>query len=333
MRKIKLLIMLSLALILAISGYKLVNVNADYSLPVVQKNYTSNPPHYIFSIGGEEKNKQESMGGLLKGPMAVTSSPEGKIYVADSGNALIRVFSADGGYLSTFGKGTLNYPLGISYINSKIYVADPNLMTVALFDEDGKELKPLFSKQRLTRSQGRLGEMIRPSGVQQGLDGKLYITDIANHCLVVYNPEGEFLRSIGGEGSGDGYFKYPNALWITGDGKIFVSDSNNRRIQIFDEQGQFIYKMNGSFGATGAFSLPRGITVSDEGIIILVDVFSHKVRAFDEAGFELWSFGGLGIDSEKFNFPNGVYLDSLKARLYVTDRENNRVQVFAFKNN
>jgi DNA-binding beta-propeller fold protein YncE len=328
---VKLLIVLFSIVIIGLSGFKTAGVTNVYSFPVGTKPLATKPPSYLFSLGGKEKETESLLAGFLKDPMGVSSSPDGKIYVADTGNSLIRVFSSDGGFLATFGKGSLSYPIALSVIDSKIYVADPNLMKVAVYDEEGNEQKPLISKVQLTFTSGKTGELIRPTGIQKGLDGNFYISDIGNHSIVVVNPQGEIIRNIGEEGTEEGDFKFPNGLWITGKGKIFVSDSNNRRIQIFDNKGDFLYKINGSYGTTGAFSLPRGVAVTEQGIILVVDVFSHKIRALDEAGLELWSFGGLGSGTEKFNFPNGIFFDSLSARLYVTDRENNRVQVFGYR--
>ena len=41
------------------------------------------------------------------------------------------------------------------------------------------------------------------------------------------------------------------------------------------------------------------------------------------------SFGTLGVGDGQFNYPNGLAVDA-RARIYVTDRENNRVQVWGF---
>jgi hypothetical protein len=43
----------------------------------------------------------------------------------------------------------------------------------------------------------------------------------------------------------------------------------------------------------------------------------------------VFSFGGLGVGDGEFNFPNDLSLDST-GRLYITDRENNRVQVWDY---
>jgi hypothetical protein len=62
-----------------------------------------------------------------------------------------------------------------------------------------------------------------------------------------------------------------------------------------------------------------------------VDTFAHAVhvyRAAEKIEF-LFSFGGPGLGDGEFNFPNG-FAAANTGRLYITDRENNRVQVWGY---
>lgn len=57
----------------------------------------------------------------------------------------------------------------------------------------------------------------------------------------------------------------------------------------------------------------------------------HQVQAFDTDGgrASLLTFGEAGMEEGRFAFPNGLALDA-RGRLYITDRENDRVQVWAY---
>ena len=48
-----------------------------------------------------------------------------------------------------------------------------------------------------------------------------------------FNSEGEFLRSWGGEGSGDGQFKGPDSIVLSPEGIIYITEKDNTRVQIF----------------------------------------------------------------------------------------------------
>ncbi len=68
-------------------------------------------------------------------------SDDGKIYVADTGNARIVVGDVNGNLIGVVGKGTLVSPRGV-YVtdNGHIYVADRDAEAVFEFDENGKEV-------------------------------------------------------------------------------------------------------------------------------------------------------------------------------------------------
>lgn len=298
---------------------------------------SAQPPQFLYELyGGDQEFEKKGVlnekgdPSHFKGPLAVTTSPEGKVFVADTGHSQIQVFSAGGQWIENLGKGKIPFPSALVYFENKLYITDPNARKIFVYEESGKELPLLLDNQKLTFKDGTQGQVIRPSGIQVGPDHLFYITDLANQCIVVLDGQGKVLKNIGSPGMGDGQFQYPNALFVNKNGKIYVSDSNNGRLKIFNKEGEFLTKINGSNGKYGAMTLPRGLAVTDQGIIYVVDVFSHTLRVFDEVGVELWVVGGMGNNDGQFNFPNGLCLDST-GRIYVTDRENNRIQVFGYK--
>lgn len=286
--------------------------------PITEEIIRSGPPHFLYALYDEG----------LKRPLAVTVAPDGRIFVADTGNSQIQVFSPNGKHLLNFGQGKLNYPFALIYRDQRLYVADPNLMKVFVFNDKGEEEQPLADKLHLPAS-SKLSEVVRPTAIQAGPDGNFYLADVGNQAIVVLDPKGKLIRYFGSGGTEDGRFQYPNGLWLNKKGDIYVADSNNGRIEIFDNQGNYLSKLDGTQGRIGPLTLPRGLAVTDDGTILVVDVFLHSVRAFDSAGNELWVFGGMGAGNGQFSFPNGLYIDQ-SGRILVTDRENNRIQVFGY---
>ncbi|TGE34447.1 hypothetical protein [Desulfosporosinus sp. Sb-LF] len=322
-----LLVLLSVA---GISGYWWMKVHTGPSVaPLTAEKVRAGLPHYIFTIDGR-LNASDPINTVkaLEGPLAVAVSSD-RVFVADTGRSQIQVYSREGKWISSWGKGKLNYPFALAFGNNKLYIADPNLMELFTYDIKGNEQTALLNKQRLKLTSGKQGEIIRPTAVQVGADNLIYVADVGNQVVLVMDTSGKIIRYFGGAGITDGKFQYPNALYVAKNGKVYVSDTNNGRIQVFDQQGQFLLKITGTQGKSGALALPRGLAVTDSGIIFVVDVFTHSLRAYNEKGNELWSFGGNGNGNEKFNFPNGLCIDS-EGRIYVTDRENNRVQVLGY---
>ena len=77
----------------------------------------------------------------LSGPSDLQVTDEGRIYVADTGNARVVVGDLEGNLLQTMGEGTLVSPRGIFVTeNGHVYVADRDAEAVFEFDGDGQLL-------------------------------------------------------------------------------------------------------------------------------------------------------------------------------------------------
>ncbi len=284
---------------------------------------TSSPPRYLFTIS------DQTAGGGLNKPLAVAADPDGRIFVADTGDGVIKEFDPNGAYLREFGKNHLHFPFQMTYAKGRLWVADPDLRKVQVFDSDGKFIKTFV--QSPAQPGGRQDAYLTPTAVAVSDSGEVYVADTAAQTIRVYDQNGRELRRIGHPGNDKDGLMYPNALWVAGN-KVFVSDSNNARIQVYDLQGSFVQTLGGGRSQAAPLTMPRGITVSASGQVLVVDVFTQVVRAFSQKGSLVWTLGEIGQntdDNQGFNFPNGIWLDN-SGKLYVTDRENNRVQVFKF---
>lgn len=91
---------------------------------------------------------------------------------------------------------------------------------------------------------GRYGEsnytFSSPWTLEVDEENNLYILDANNNRIMVYAPDGKFLRQIGSIGSGKGEFY---ACWdfaLDGKGRIYVADAGNSRVQILTQEGDYI---------------------------------------------------------------------------------------------
>lgn len=251
-------------------------------------------------------------------PLGVAVAEDGRIFVADSGNSEVKVFTPDGKYSGKFGKqgkgpGELEYPTDLAVKAGKVYVADFKNNRVAVFDIDGK-----FDRNI---TQGPGNAPISPLSVDVDEKGYVYLAD-RSHRIIILNERFQFVRTFGEGGTGDGQMSYPNGVLAGKDGTIYVSDSGNGRIEYFDQAGKFLGKIDG-------LVTPRGIALDDSGRLHVVDPLSHSVTVYDRDKKLLFSFGGRGVDNGQFNFPNGIAIDN-QGRIFVTDRENDRVCVWTY---
>lgn len=322
------LMLLALLLLMLIFG-AYVTVRAE-PLPKVGQAKGKNalpPPEFLFAITG-------GPGDLaLKKPLDVAIHPNGNIYVTTSthkfGEGRIEVFRPNSTYIFSFDKIDKGKKLRApNYINidkaGNVYVSDKRHKAIFIFAANGT-----FKKRFVPDNKSDFAWM--PMAMAFDKNGKLYVTDVGSrHRLLIFNKSGKLEKEIGStamttkKGQFPGKFYFPNGVFIDKDGRIFVADSNNKRVQVFSAEGKYERMID-----TGG--LPRGIAVDGENRLYTVDPLGHDVSVFKKAakgGTPLTVFGGQGIMLGQMLYPNGMRLDESGRRIYVADRENNRVDVF-----
>lgn len=200
--------------------------------------------------------------------------------------------------------------------------------------------------------QSKFGNFSGPWGIALSPDEEeLYVADSGNDQVKVFDVNGNFKRSLGSSGSGDGQFVRPRGLVFSGEGLLFVADSGNDRVQVFSDNGDYLTQFGSSGSANGRFSSPSGLAVDENHVVYVADAGNHRVQRFfpdaaaspgawNFAGWlgssdpnistPGWQLAGNGLASNLdggFNNPYGVGLADAE-KLLVADTNNNRVQVF-----
>ena len=309
-----------LLLLAALFAWYLLNRKPLSELPGLS---TTTLPHYEFSIYGTTH------------PLGVAANASGdRIYVAESdGKRLVHVYDAKGqptGILqppSTTGKNHKPIYVAINPTTQDVYVSDRLTASIYVYDAKGAFLRTFAPK-------GDLGGKWAPLGLTFGPDGSLYVTDVRGvdnktHRVLAFAPDGTLARSIGRPGE----LNYPNGIVVDSNGNINVTDSNNGRMVVFGEYGKLLATISQGVGE-GDLGLPRGIAVDDSKRLFIADTTDHMVRVYTIDAAKaiptyVGSFGGEGSLDGTFEYPNGVATDT-RAHIYVTDRENNRVQVWGY---
>ena len=137
--------------------------------------------------------------GQLNGPTGIDFDMDNRLYIADSLNSRIQVYSEDGEFIKCWGehgdgKGQFNNPWGIT-IDSQgyVYVADWGNSRVQKFTADGEFIIAIGSNDASDSA------LDHPSGVAVDSEGDIYVVDWGNRRVQIYEPDGEMIASLYGD--------------------------------------------------------------------------------------------------------------------------------------
>jgi hypothetical protein len=98
----------------------------------------------------------------------------------------------------------------------------------------------LAEELRIGKEGDERTQFYRVRDIHADPQGNIYVDDMSNGRVQVFDPKGAFLRTIGRPGQGPGEFEYPTLIRFGGrDGRLHVMD-RFQRINLFDGRGVFI---------------------------------------------------------------------------------------------
>ncbi len=242
-----------------------------------------------------------------------------------------------------FGPGELFVPQGVAQSNAdgNIYVSNGRGInpedgsfvpvvgnSVSVFSPDGEYLRAVGFG--LTGEKG--AGIDEPGDLKfDPISGNLYVADVFNSEIDVYNPEsGEFVTSFGsfsGQGPGDLFFG-PGGIDFDGQGNLHVTDFSADVIKVYGRDGELVKTYGGLGTEPGQFDGPAGLAISETtGNIYINDQFNNRIQVLDSEENFLYAFGSEGTELGQFNEPIGIDVDEFD-NIYVADSQNSRVQVF-----
>lgn len=176
-------------------------------------------------------------------------------------------------------------------------------------------------------------------GVAIDSAGLIYIkhrshADVPVDAIVVFDPEGKYVRSFGKE-----YHHGGHGIDIRQEGNeefLYLCDVFNRLVVKTTLTGEQIWKMSYPFEAgvyqkVGQFS-PTNVAFAPDGGFYVADGYgSHYIHQYDKHARWVRTWGGAGDEPGKLKTPHGIWLDDRPGReptLVVADRANGRLQYF-----
>ena len=221
--------------------------------------------------------------------------------------------------IQTFGFGN---PWGVAFNHVGEMVISAK-ESVSVFTPNGTNL----------RSFGTLGsgpgQFRYPRGVAVDDEGNILVADKRNHRIQKFTYDGQFLASVGTEGTEQLQFRRAKDITFnTHNKKVYVVDNENCRIQVLNSDLTFSNIIGGKRGSkSGQFALPWGVTCDSTGNVYVADSANNRIQVFTASGKFLRKFGHHGKGEGELDWPVGVAVDS-RGMVFVSERDNHRISVF-----
>ena len=137
------------------------------------------------------------------------------IYVCDSDNNRVQILTEELKYHSMLGIGLFTYPLDIKVARDRVLVLDMSDPCMFIFNSEH-----LLINRTITRGSDK--QTRNPHSFDIDRDYNIMMSDYGNHCVYVFNKEGEQIHKFGKQGQGIGEFNVPHGIVLDNTGRIIV---------------------------------------------------------------------------------------------------------------
>ena len=175
-----------------------------------------------------------------------------------------------------------------------------------------------------------------------GVDSKdrVYVYTRAQPRVIVYDADGGFVRSWGE----DLFTARTHGLTIAPDDSVYCVDEGSHVVYRFSPEGKLLQTI-GTVGhasdtgydgtlesirpGVGPFNRPTNLAVGPNGDLYVSDGYGNaRVHRFSASGELKQSWGVPGSGEGQFMLPHGIWC-AADGRVFVADRENDRIQIFS----
>lgn len=317
---------------------------ASLSLSISSAHALESNPGISFSY----EIKSQVSGEQLNNPNGIALKYSGfskKIYVADTDNNVVKVFTQDGTYQKSIGLGILNSPYDLAFdISGNLFVTDMGNNRVVRFNSNDEYVSEIAN---WTNSYGEQDSFVAPAGIAIFVN-RVYVVDSGNGRIVRFSTSGDYQLDWGSK-----YLKcmeapcmpwttrpptnyeFGNALGIAAIRSkasletVYVTDTYYDRIQVYSHNG--VYQKTIGYQGTGNGMLNNPVDLNFDRFsnLLVTDSGNNRVQVFDKNGIYKAQFGTYGFDEKQFNGMTGITSDL--SSIFVVDSGNSRVQIIQNK--
>jgi sugar lactone lactonase YvrE len=270
----------------------------------------------ITTVAGNGTQGYSGDGGTatnarLNGPLGLTVTASGDLYIADTGNSVVRKvsggvittvagngkqgYSGDGGAAT---KAELKFPAGVAVDSSgNLYIADTGNWAIRK-----------VSARTITTYVRNVccfptGGLNSPAGMALDNSGNLYFADSANQRIREVSPKGTIATVAGGlVNSSSGFsargyngdnipattalLNYPVSVAVDSSGNLYIADALNQRIRkvaggtitTVAGNGKAGYSGDGGSPTKAQLTWPSGVAVDAKGNLYIADMGNKRIR-------------------------------------------------------
>jgi uncharacterized protein (TIGR03437 family) len=304
----------------------------------------------VFPIG----DNGPATAALLEKPQAAAADSAGNLYIADSGNGVIRKVGRNGTITSVLGYSGPLFDLKLDSTGN-LYIAGGNR---AYKLTPAGALTTIAGNGAYSSAAGDGGPAVSASfnGIYAlAVDnaGVVYICDSNNHRVRKVTTDGIIITIAGGNAKGysgdggpakDAIFNYPRHIALDDAGNIYINDYNNNRVRKINASDSKINTVagcpscnssqDGGLG-TAAYLITGPVTTDALGNVYVYDYLTSRIRkvsssgiitAFAGDGNEGFAGDGSSATGARFSNVTGLGTDP-SGNVYVVDANNERVRL------
>jgi len=295
--------------------------------------------------------------GEFNYPTGMAFAPDGKLWIADSQNNRLQVFSVTYSgntptsltWVASYGHnggdgsagsapGEFSNPHALAFdTDGHVWVVDYGNYRVQELTNTGA---PVGSFGSYGNGNGQFTGPVGIAVVNVGVNRDIFVTDPYNYRVEKFQrnpasggvPTYQYLAQLQYLGGALGYMQPWNIAYETATSRLLVTDDYGQRIVGFDTSLATPTAFSSYGTAAGQVNTPRGVSVTPAGKVLVVDTGNTRLQRFSggpgyayEATFRQT---GVAANAPNLNHPSGMAYDSA-GDLYVSSQGDNRILKFS----
>jgi sugar lactone lactonase YvrE len=251
---------------------------SDAAANAIRKISVSGDVTTLAGCGHGGANDGRGSEACFRTPTGLARGADGLLYVADTGNHMLRTVSPDGTVKTIAGTGKSKTEDAADALAATF--SDPRGLALGadgtLYIADSGELRKLAGNAVVTLASGS-----QPTGVALAADGTVYV--IATRGGVIQRFADGGLSTVAGQfnafGDDDGdaahaRLRPADGIAVDGDRVVFT-DSANHKLRVW-RQDSGVQTLAGGRGSVDELQAPRGVLVAPDGYIV-ADTGNHRI--------------------------------------------------------